>query len=72
MPMGWFPGDQKNRDSQFCRRFVPGSIRKSTKAVFANKANNQTHRLLNQPGIVVLRMLQIRRIRPEWLIGCGF
>jgi hypothetical protein len=39
---------------------------------FRQQANNRANHLLIWPGIVVLSMLQIRCIRPEWLIGCGF
>jgi hypothetical protein len=39
---------------------------------FRQQANNRANHLLICPGIVVLSMLQIRCIRPEWLAGHDF
>lgn len=68
MPPGCFPGEQK-RDSPGSPGFF-APFREFTRPLFARYAPGLANYLINEPGIMVLSMLQIRAARLERLIRC--
>jgi hypothetical protein len=71
MPWVGSATNKKFCDSRFCRRFDSWIDQEIHAVAFRQQANTRANSPLIEPGMV-LSMLQIRDIRPEWLIDCGF